>query len=134
LALFPTVSSAILGKKMPSSRTQASLQLIRQGLTDDAVIVTDDPAGVARYANKTAVLLPARPEGLEMLHRRGITPDYGYLSSAIGETIPRKAFEPWVKLLRSKEASKRLGKLLPLARGEMLFQLVDKRKGAGGND
>jgi len=66
LALFPTVSSAILGKKMPSSRTQASLQLIRQGLTDDAVIVTDDPAGVARYANKTAVLLPARPEGLEL--------------------------------------------------------------------
>ncbi len=133
LVLFPTVSSAILGKKMPNSRIQASLQLIRQGLTSDAVIVTDDPAGVARYAYKTAVLLPSGPEGLDMLRQHGITPHYIYLSSAIGETIPREAFAPWAKLLQSEEAPKRLGKLLPLPGREMLFQLVDKRKNAGGS-
>ena len=133
LILFPTVSSAILGKKMASSRTQASLQLIRQGLADDAVIVTDDPAGVARYAYKTAVLLPSGPEGLDTLRQRGITPHYIYLSSAIGQTIPREAFEPWGKLLQSQDAANQLGKLLPLPRGEMLFQLVDKRKAMGGS-
>jgi len=131
LALFPTVSSAILGKKMPSSRMQGSLQLMREGLADDAVIVTDDPAGVASYAYKTAVLLPSGPEGLDTLRRRGITPDYVYLSSAIGATIPRAAFEPWAKLLQSEDAPKRLGKALPLPGREILFQLVDKRKGAG---
>lgn len=132
LVLFPTVSSAVLGKKMPRNRTMSSLQLIDKGLTDDAVVVTDDPAAVAWYAHKQGVLLPDSPASLARLPQWGIEVHYLYLSKARGETVPRAALnlKPWYELLQSEDAPKQLGKFVPLPEGEMLFERVNKRIGS----
>jgi len=129
LILFPTVSSAVLGGKMPGNRSAAGLGLMRDQLHEDAVIAADNPAAVAWYAHKQAVLLPATPSDLEGLEQRRIKADYVYFSHAIsGPKIPR-ALTPWQELLRSEEGAKSLGKFLPLPYGEMLFERVNKRIG-----
>jgi len=126
LVLFPGVSSAIVGGKMPANRSLASLGIIHDRLTEDAVIATDNPSAVAWYAYKQAVALPTTPAGLDELAQRGVKVDYIYLSHVFGAQLGNEATRPWNEALRSKEGRKSLGKFLPLPYGEMLIDRFNK--------
>ncbi len=126
LVLFPTAGSAILGGKAPAARARETLSVLSEGLAEDAVIATDDPAAVAWYAGRQAVLLPSTPDGLAKLAERGIQIDYVYLSSRLNEVMPGSTVEEWGKLLSSEEAVEQLGKPIRLPHGEMLFERVDE--------
>ncbi|MCK4325025.1 MAG: glycosyltransferase family 39 protein, partial [Armatimonadetes bacterium] len=130
LVLFPTASSAVLGGKTPGSRSLGSLSVMRDRLGEDAVIATDSPAGVAWYAHKQAVLLPATPSELGSLEQRGIKADYVYFSHAISGPVFPKGLEPWHELLRSEEGRKSLGRFQPLPYGEMIFERASKPIGS----
>ncbi len=128
LVVFPTVSSMVLGGKMPGNPSLASLGLLRDRLAEDAVIASDNPAAVAWYAYKKAVLLPATPSELDSLEQRGIKLHYVYFTHAISRGAIPKGLKPWHELLSNKEAAKYLGEFSPLPQGELLFERVNKRE------
>ena len=128
LVVFPTISSAVLGGKMPRSRSLASVGLLKEHFMDDAVIATDNPAAVAWYAYKQAVWLPPTVDDLDALEQQGIKVDYIYLSQTVGGMLTPQSRVVWQGMLRSKEGPEKLGKLLLMPNGEMLFERVNKRK------
>jgi len=134
LVLFPTVGSAVLGGKAPASPSLASLALIEERLSKDAVVATDNPAAVAWYAHRQAVALPAVPSDLDSLEQRGIKVDYVYFTQAIsGPRIP-SGLKPWQEFLQTEKQRESLGKFLALPYGEMLFERVNKRIDSGAGE
>ena len=130
LVLYPTVSSAVLGRKMPRNASRASLEPLRDDFEEDAVIATDSPAAVAWHAYKQAVWLPETPEDLVQLQQKGIRVDYVYLSQTATGTLSATSRGAWQQLLLSKDAPEKLGaqKAWRMPRDEMLFELHNKRK------
>lgn len=126
LVLFPAVSSAIVGGKMPANQSLASLGIIRDRLSEDAVIASDNPSAVAWYTHKQAVALPTTPAGLDELAQRGVKVDYVYLSHVFGAQLGNEATRPWNEALRSREGRKSLGKFMRLPYGEMLIDRFNK--------
>ena len=130
LVLFPTAGSAVLGGKTAASPSLASLGIIEERLSEDAVIASDNPAAVAWRAHKQAVALPAIPSELDSLEQRGIKVDYVYFTHAISGPRILRGLKPWQEFLQTEEQRTSLGEFLPLPYGEMLFERVNKRIGS----
>lgn len=126
LVLFPTATSMIVGDQMPPARSRANLGLIKEGLTDDAVILTNDPAAVAWYSNKSAILLPHSPDALAQLEQRGLGHHYFYVSRARSATVPEAALTEWVEAVRTGGVQK-FGQVARLAHPELFLEVEAKR-------
>ncbi len=131
LVLFPTATSALIGQEMPPARSEANLQILSEGLADDAVILTNDPAAVSWYSNKATLLFPAEPEDLAAMDERvGTGHHYVYLSGARAATVPQGGLGKWMEAFEA-EGLEAYGKPARLVHPELFLEVVPKRVGQG---
>ncbi len=128
LVLFPTVSSAVIGKKTPPNKSLASIGVFPAflKLPGDAVIATAEPALVARYAGRTAVLVPEEPAEIATLWDQGLNIQCVYLTGNTVHEVPEPGMLKWAQAARSPEFPEGLAKRYRIPpHGEVLFERTE---------
>ncbi len=132
LVVFPTATSALVGQEMPPARSEANLQLLSEALSDDAVILTNDPAAVSWYSHKATLLFPAAPQDLAaMREHAGMSHHYLYMSAARAATVPQAGLAEWMQAFET-EGLEAYGEPARLVHRELFLEVEPKRMIAPG--